>query len=78
MPTCPRCDEPDGAVLTESPVKGVWIMYSCPRCFFTWRSTEPENITNPDLYNKDFKLTAEMIEQAEIIPPIGVPRKKSY
>lgn len=77
MPTCPRCDEPHGATLTESPVKGVWIMYSCPRCFFTWRSTEPESITNPALYNKEFKLTAEIIEHAEIIPPIGIPRKKS-
>ncbi|EFH79849.1 non-oxidative hydroxyarylic acid decarboxylases subunit D [Ktedonobacter racemifer] len=77
MPTCPRCDDPNGAILTESPVKGSWIMYRCPRCLFTWRSTEPEHITNPALYNRDFKLTPEMTEHAQVTPPIGVPRKKS-
>ncbi|GCE21993.1 non-oxidative hydroxyarylic acid decarboxylases subunit D [Dictyobacter kobayashii] len=76
MPTCPRCDDLNGSVLTESPVRGVWVMYRCPRCLFTWRSTEAEEITNPALYNKDFKLTPAMIEQAMITPAIGVPRKK--
>jgi hypothetical protein len=76
MPICPRCDDPNSSILTESPVKGIWVMYRCPRCLFTWRSTEPEEVTNPARYNRDFKLTPEMIEHAMITPAIGVPHKK--
>jgi hypothetical protein len=32
----------------DSPVAGIWTKYSCKTCLYAWRSTEPEENTNPD------------------------------
>ena len=76
MKTCPRCDVEGCTVLTESPVKGCWVVYSCPRCFFVWRSTEPEKITDPAKYDPRFKLTAEKISNFAVVPSITPPRQR--
>jgi vanillate/4-hydroxybenzoate decarboxylase subunit D len=44
--TCPRCRSRTIEVLTNSPVDGVWTVYSCTTCFYAWRSTEPEENTD--------------------------------
>ena len=38
---CPRCADEQIEVMATSPVKGVWIVYQCQHCLYTWRNTEP-------------------------------------
>jgi vanillate/4-hydroxybenzoate decarboxylase subunit D len=75
-PVCPRCRSPNTALLTESPVKGAWIVYGCKVCFYTWRTTEPEANTNPDLYPEPFRLQPEEIGKFVVVPIIPVLRER--
>jgi len=47
---CPRCRSATVEPLCDSPVAGVWTLYRCKTCLYAWRSTEPEENTNPDKY----------------------------
>ncbi|WP_431223987.1 non-oxidative hydroxyarylic acid decarboxylases subunit D [Serratia sp. L9] len=47
---CPRCESAGPEALSHSPVAGAWTVFHCPTCFFTWRSTEPDFITDPAKY----------------------------
>lgn len=67
---CPRCESAKTNVLTESPVPDVWDVFQCETCFFVWRSTEPDFITNPSKYNQEFKLTREQLDRADIMPSV--------
>ena len=72
---CPRCDSEKVRVMVKSPVGDVWEVYICDTCIFTWRSTEGENITDPEQYDKRFKLNPEEFHKLDQIPPIP-PLKK--
>lgn len=67
---CPRCGSEHTDILTRSPVPGVWEVYHCGSCFFAWRSTEPEFITDPARYLPDFKLSREAMEQSDVMPAV--------
>jgi late competence protein required for DNA uptake (superfamily II DNA/RNA helicase) len=67
---CPRCESEHTAILTQSPVPGVWEVYHCEECLFAWRSTEPDFITDPARYNPEFKLTREQLDHAGIMPAV--------
>ncbi|WP_081750104.1 non-oxidative hydroxyarylic acid decarboxylases subunit D [Heyndrickxia ginsengihumi] len=75
MPTCPRCNSKKAQVLCESPEKGCWIMYSCPICTFTWRSTEPKTIKNPILYDPRFRVDPNKMKDYQVHPEIAKRRK---
>jgi len=68
---CPRCDSKNANLLITSPVGNEWEMYICNECSFTWRSTEPETIINPKMYNPKFKLTKKKISMMTVNPPIA-------
>ena len=76
---CPRCDDQRAVKIFDSPEIGAWEIYRCPRCFFTWRNTEEDRVTHPELYDADFKLSEakirEMIPKPPIIPPQGKTSK---
>ena len=72
---CPRCRSDAIEVLTNSPVKGVWTIYSCKTCIYAWRSTEPEENTNPDKYPESFRLKAENLAKFPLIPTIPPLRR---
>jgi hypothetical protein len=72
---CPRCDQRDVRVLTTSPVPGVWTMYSCDVCFYSWRSTEPAYATDPATYPAIFKVDPATIPQMPDVPT--VPRRRA-
>ncbi|HET6872630.1 MAG TPA: non-oxidative hydroxyarylic acid decarboxylases subunit D [Sporolactobacillaceae bacterium] len=74
MHTCPRCESKKAEMVFESPVKGAWEVYVCPVCIFTWRSSEPETITNPEKYKKAFKINPADIPNAMNVPEI--PERK--
>ena len=67
---CPRCRSNTTVVRTVSPKAGVWTVYGCDTCFYTWRSTEPEENTNPDKYPAVFRLTQENLAKLEVAPTI--------
>lgn len=67
---CPRCDSELVSVMVKSPVGDAWEVYLCDTCKFSWRSTEPENITDPEQYDKRFKLNPEEFDKLDQIPPI--------
>jgi hypothetical protein len=68
--TCPRCDHEEAYAFFEAPEDGSWTLYRCPRCYFNWRSTEGEEVTNPKLYNPKFKLNEKKIQDMDPKPPI--------
>jgi vanillate/4-hydroxybenzoate decarboxylase subunit D len=73
---CPRCRSTTIGVLAHSPVTGVWTVFGCSTCLYAWRSTEPEENTNPDKYPAPFRLRVEDIANFATIPPVP-PRRSS-
>jgi vanillate/4-hydroxybenzoate decarboxylase subunit D len=74
---CPRCRSNTIEVRAVSPKAGVWTVYGCDTCFYTWRSTEPEENTNPDKYPAVFRLLPENLPKLEVapsIPPLRPPQ----
>ncbi|MFH1488796.1 MAG: non-oxidative hydroxyarylic acid decarboxylases subunit D [Pseudomonadota bacterium] len=67
---CPRCDHDQASKIFEAPEDASWEVYRCPRCYFVWRSTEGEEVTNPELYDPRFKLNEEKIRAMDPKPPI--------
>ena len=67
---CPRCRSNTTVVRAVSPKAGVWTVYGCDTCFYTWRSTEPEENTNPDKYPAVFRLIPENLPKLEVAPSI--------
>ncbi|WP_430027573.1 non-oxidative hydroxyarylic acid decarboxylases subunit D [Paenibacillus turicensis] len=67
---CPRCDSKTIELLTKAPLEDAWEVYICGTCYFSWRSTEGENITNPEKYDRRFKLNPANFEKLDKIPPI--------
>jgi C4-type Zn-finger protein len=67
---CPRCRSNTTAVRAVSPKPGVWTVYGCDTCFYTWRSTEPEENTNPDKYPAVFRLEPQNLPKLQVAPSI--------
>lgn len=67
---CPRCNSEHISIMVKSPVGDVWEVYLCDTCKFSWRNTEGENITDPEQYDKRFKLNPEEFGNLDQIPPI--------
>lgn len=51
---CPRCADEHIEVMANSPVKGVWTVYQCQHCLYTWRNTEPLRRTSREHYRRRF------------------------
>jgi len=73
---CPRCESKTVKVRFESPVKGVWTLYGCDTCLFTWRSSEPATITDPKLYPQRFKIKPEHLRDIPTMPAIASPENE--
>jgi hypothetical protein len=73
-PSCPRCDSNQTHLVSESPVAGAWVIYNCPVCFYSWRSTEPDYATKAEHYNPHFKIRVEDIPTFAQIPAIPALR----
>jgi len=70
LPMCPRCETEKTEELTKSPDPGVWVIYRCPTCFFAWRSTEPDFITDPKKYDPNFKFKPEDMATFQVVPTV--------
>ena len=73
---CPRCRSVACQTLAESPVQGVWTVYGCIVCFYTWRSTEPAENTDPEKYPVAFRLKPEELKNCPVVPTIPPMRVK--
>lgn len=71
---CPRCRSASTEILALSPVAGIWVAFVCKTCLYTWRSTEPEENRNPDLYPALFRLTVEDMKKFPTLPEIPSPK----
>lgn len=67
---CPRCGNEHVVTLATSPVEGVWEVYQCEHCLYTWRSTEPDRRTKREAYPDNFKITDADMEAAPMVPSI--------
>ena len=73
---CPRCRSGTVKGLATSPVAGVWTMFGCSTCFYTWRSTEPAEDVDPEKYPAAFRLRPSDIPNFRAIPTVP-PRRSS-
>ncbi len=76
-PTCPRCESQKTELVSKSPVEGAWVIYNCPVCFYSWRSSEPDYAIRPEHYNPHFKIRLEDIgnfAEVPFIPPLRSDR----
>jgi vanillate/4-hydroxybenzoate decarboxylase subunit D len=67
---CPRCDSDSAGLLVKAPVDNAWEVYICGTCGFSWRSTESEDVTDPNRYDKRFKINRDAIPNLTVIPPV--------
>ena len=75
-PICPRCRSNATAVRAQSPAAGVWIIFGCDTCFYTWRSTEPAANTDPDQYPHVFRLNPAEFAKLPEVPAIAPLRQR--
>jgi hypothetical protein len=74
---CPRCRSTTIEVRSTSPVAGAWTVFACATCLYAWRSTEPEENTNPDKYPAAFRLKPEQLPDLPVAPSVPPLRKPS-
>jgi vanillate/4-hydroxybenzoate decarboxylase subunit D len=75
-PVCPRCRSTTIEVRSRSPVAGVWTVFGCATCLYAWRSTEPEENTDPDQYPAVFRLKPEDLANLPVAPSIPPRRQR--
>jgi len=73
---CPRCRATKIELRSTSPVPGVWSVFACSTCLYAWRSTEPDENTDPDKYPAPFRLKPEVLPNLPVIPAIPPLRSK--
>jgi hypothetical protein len=73
--SCPRCRSATVGVHGKSPVAGAWTVFGCATCLYVWRSTEPEENTNPDKYPAAFRLNPQLLPDLPVAPGIPPLRK---
>jgi len=71
---CPRCRAKTVAVRATSPIAGAWTVFGCNTCFYTWRSTEPAENTDPEKYLPVFRLNPADLANLPVVPAIQPKR----
>jgi len=73
---CLRCLEGNATKFAEAPDgSGAWEMYICDRCCYSWRTTEEEEILNPEKRDPEFQLEGVKMEDLLVLVPVP-PLKK--
>jgi hypothetical protein len=70
IPGCPRCGTGHTRIVAHSPVAGAWQMYLCQTCFYSWRSTEPDQVTVASHIPAIFRVDAAAIRDGKVMPAI--------
>jgi vanillate/4-hydroxybenzoate decarboxylase subunit D len=72
---CPRCRSSTVEVRGRSAVAGVWTVFGCDTCFYVWRSTEPDENTDPKKYPVVFRLNLDELSKLPAIPTLRPKRQ---
>lgn len=67
---CPRCAGQSVTLLASSAVPGMWDVFACCRCTYTWRTSEPATRTSAAAYPAMFALSEADIANAPDVPPV--------
>ena len=67
---CPRCGSDETRVVARSPVEGVWRMFLCSTCFYSWRSTEPAYATTPEGIAPGFRIDPATLPLGKVMPAV--------
>ncbi|WP_030593464.1 non-oxidative hydroxyarylic acid decarboxylases subunit D [Streptomyces globisporus] len=67
---CPRCRDQSPQLISVSPVPGCWTVHACRVCLYSWRSTEPSQVTDADLYPAAFRIESDDIPSFPVMPPV--------
>lgn len=60
---CLRCGNDTAKKVADAPDgSGSWEVYACDKCHYSWRTTEPDYILNPEKRDPRFQLTNDQIE----------------
>ena len=70
LPACPRCDTAQARLVARSPVGGVWQMFLCPVCFYSWRSSEPDAMTTREGIAPGFRIDPASIPLGKEMPTV--------
>jgi vanillate/4-hydroxybenzoate decarboxylase subunit D len=73
---CPRCRSNTVTTLAHSPAPGVWTVFQCTTCLYTWRSSEPAENTDAEKYPMAFRLDPKNLSDLAVIPAV-TPRRRS-
>lgn len=69
---CVRCIQGEVEVVARAPDgSGAWEIYRCIRCNYAWRSSEPENITDPAKRDPFFQL--DTTDLSTLVSPLPLP-----
>jgi vanillate/4-hydroxybenzoate decarboxylase subunit D len=72
---CPRCGSDTVGVRGKSAVAGIWTVFGCDTCFYVWRSTEPDENTDPNKYPVVFRLKPEELSKLPAVPTVRPKRQ---
>jgi hypothetical protein len=73
---CPRCSTRSCGAVAHSPKPGVWTIYLCPACFYSWRSTEPDYATKASALNPKFRVDAARLGEGMPLPVVPPLRRR--
>ncbi|AQR96858.1 MULTISPECIES: non-oxidative hydroxyarylic acid decarboxylases subunit D [Clostridium] len=74
---CVRCLNDSAEVVAKAPDgSGAWEVFYCKKCNYSWRSTEEEDVINPDKLDPHFKLDKIDFDEIKIGIPIQARLKK--
>lgn len=72
---CVRCLKDGVRVVAKAPDgSGAWEIYKCDHCNYGWRSTEPEEITNPEKRDPRFQMEGK--DLSALLSPCAIPPLK--
>ncbi|NMB36405.1 MAG: vanillic acid non-oxidative decarboxylation protein [Firmicutes bacterium] len=73
---CARCLEDTAAKVADAPDgSGAWEIYLCSRCNYSWRTTEEEEVINPEKRDPYFTLDGVDMDDLMVLVPVP-PLKK--
>ena len=70
MKKCPRCLTDSASVISRSPVPGVWEMFNCATCGYSWRSTDILQNSSPEHFPAEFRLDGSQLNRLADFPPL--------
>ena len=77
-PDCPRCGTAKTRVVASSPVAGVWQIFLCSTCFYSWRTTEPTYATTRAGIAPGFRIDPATLSLGKVMPAVPPLRDTGF